>query len=223
MAKFKNQFARVDTILGSAVANSATFAVDYPTGFAQGDFLAGKAGTAHYMIVNGNDRWTAAASKMSASFGASTVTVTNSTGATLPAGTKVSLYFDVVDGDFITHTFAIDLASITAADVITTYYPNIDGEIVHFAFEVDKAVTTAAKLATFNLEIGTTNLTGGTIALTSANATPKGAIVNAAAITGNNTVTKASQVSVEASAVTAFSEGTGTLIIVYRKSFGEIY
>lgn len=223
MAKYKNQFARVDTVLVSAVTDSSTFAVSYPSGFTQDDFTRGLAGSAHYMIVNDNDRWTAAASKMSVSFGASTVTVTNSTGATLAAGSRISLYFDVVDGDIATFTLAIDLASITAADVVTDFSPGIDGDIVYFGFEVDKAVTTAAKLATLNLEIGSTDVTGGVISLTSAAATPKGKIIDGTAITATNTVTKSSKISVEATSVTAFSEGTGSLIIRIRRNLADVY
>lgn len=223
MAKYKNQFARVDTVLVSAVADSGTFAVSYPSGFTQDDFTRGLAGAGHYMIVNDNDRWTAAGSKMSASFGASTVTVTNSTGASLAAGSRVSLYFDVVDGDLATFTFAIDLASIAVGDVVTDFSPGIDGDIVYFGFEVDKAVTTAAKAADFNLEIGTTNLTGGVISVTSALATPKGKIIDGTAITANNTVTKSSKISVEAANVTAFAEGTGNLIIRIRRNLADVY
>lgn len=225
MGKYTRQFARVDTVLVSAVANSGTFTVSYPTGFTQNDFTGGLAVSGgHYMIVNDNDKWTAAASKMSASFGASTVTITNSTGYSLAAGTRVSLFFDIVDSsDTQTFIFPIDLASITAADVVTDFYPRVDGTIEYFGFEVDKAVTTASKLATLNLEIGTTDVTGGVISLTSAAATPKGKIIDGTAITGTNTLTRSSAISVEATAVTAFSEGTGSLIIRVRKSNPDWY
>lgn len=220
MAKYKNQFARVDTVLVAAVNDSGTFTVSYPSGTSQDtQWVVGNA----YMIVNDNDRWTAAGSKMSASFGASTITVTNSTGATLPTGSRISLFFDKLDGTEKTFTFYVDLASITAADVLTDFMPRVDGDIVYFGFEVDKAVTTAAKAATFNMEIGTTDLTGGAIALTSANATPKGKIVAGSAITGNNTVTRDSKISIEASSVTAFSEGTGSLVFVIRENLPDAY
>lgn len=225
MGKYTRQFARVETVLASAVANSGTFAVSYPTGFVQSDFTGGLAvSSGHYMIVNDNDKWTAAASKMSASFGASTITITNSTGYTIAAGAKVSLYFDIVDSsDTAVFIFPIDLASITAADVITDFYPRVDGTIEYFGFEVDKAVTTAAKLATLNIEIGSTDLTGGVISLTSAAATPKGKIIDGTAVTAANVLTRASAISVEASAVTAFVEGTGSLIIRVRKSNPDWY
>ena len=108
----------------------------------------------------------------------------------------------------------ITLAQITGAgDVLTTWTPGFAGRIVKAAFAVTTVVTTAAKAATLNLEIGTTNLTGGTIALTSANCTPLGAVVAAAAITAGNRFAASDTVSVEASSVTAFAEGAGVLLL----------
>lgn len=220
MPRLLNRFARVDTVLVSAVADDATFTVAYPTGFAQADFLSGLEGASgHYMIVNDNDRYTVGASGFTVSFGASEITVTNTTGASMAAGSSVSFHFDVADGnDRVVIAFPIDLASITAADVVTGFQPGIDGVIESTWFVVDKAVTTAAKLATLNWEIGTTDLTGGTIALTSAAATPKGKVIAGSAITAANTITRASLISLEASSVTAFSEGTGTVYLAIRRT-----
>lgn len=225
MAKVKNSFARVDTILSADVANSGTFTVGYPAGFAQSGFLGGLAGSNHYMIVNGNDKWTAADGKLSLAFGASLITVTNLTGATLAAGSAVNLYADQVDGnDAVVLTFAADLANIGAAgDVITNFRPGIAGKVEYFAFVTDKPVTTAAKLASFNLEIGTTDLTGGVIALTSALATPRGKVIEATDITGNNAIGIADVLSIEATAVTAFVEGSGTFVIRIRRTPSDAY
>lgn len=74
----------------------------------------------------------------------------------------------------------------------------------------DKAVTTAAKLATATVQINGVAVTGGVMALTSANCTPSGASVAASAITANNTTFTAGQtIEVAISAVTAFAEGDG--------------
>lgn len=221
MGNFIRRGARVDTTLVSAVADAGTFTVSYPSGYAQDDFTNGLAvASGHYVIVNGNDRWRQSDSKMAiTTFGASTITITNNSGVTWAAGSTVSIWLDIADStDIQVFTFYADLASITAADVIRDFFPRVYGTIEYFGFEVDKAVTTASKLATFNLEIGTTDLTGGVIALTSALATPKGKIIDATAITGANTLVPSSKISLEASAVTAFSEGTGTFIIRVRKS-----
>lgn len=227
MSKFKNQFARVDTLLSSAVTDSGTFTVGYPTGFTRESFNKGQALTANsYMIVNDNDRWTQAGTKMEVTtFGASTITITNSTGATLAAGSRVSIYIDVADGnEVLVLTVPVNLASVTTTqDILTTLYPGVAGTIEYFAFVVNIPVTTGSKLASFNLEIGTTNVTGGVIALTSANATPMGAVVESSAITAANTLAVNSALSIEAASVTAFSEGSGEFVIRIRRSISDEY
>lgn len=113
-------------------------------------------------------------------------------------------------------TVPISLANVTAADVLTVFTPGFAGKIVSLDFAVGTPVTTAAKAATLNVEIGTTNLTGGTVALTSANCTPLGAVVAGAAITAANSFTATDTISIEAASVTAFAEGDGYLIISMR-------
>ena len=111
-------------------------------------------------------------------------------------------------------SFYISLVEITAAgDVLTTYTPGFPGKILSLDFHVHDPVTTAAKLVSLNAEIGTTNLTGGVVALTSANCTPTGAEVNGSAVTDNNVFSKTDTISIEAASVTAFAEGSGWLII----------
>lgn len=211
--------ATLETTLASAVANSGTFDVSYPSGYTQADFSNGLAGN-HYMIVNGNDRWTVADSKMSVSFGSSTITVTNSTGASLAAGSKVNLFFDIKDGNEVIHIpFIIPaMSAIANGDLVTDFQPGVDGTIEHLSWVQTTPVTTGSKTATINLEIGSTNLTGGVLTLTSAACTPMGKVIEATAITGANTITKASKISLEASAVTAFVEGAGYFLMRVRLS-----
>jgi hypothetical protein len=109
--------------------------------------------------------------------------------------------------------FFLNLADIAAGDLLTNYTPGHRFAIVGVDFRVCKPATTAAKLATLNLEIGTTDLTGGTVALTSANCTPAGAAVAGAAVTAANTGTSTDTISIEASSVTAFVEGNGWLLV----------
>ncbi len=111
-------------------------------------------------------------------------------------------------------TIPIKLPKVANGDIVTGIVPGFPGRIQKVFFVVTDPVTTADKLATLNLEIGTTNLTGGVISLTSANCTPLGAKVEGTAITGNNVFTATDSISVEASAVTAFAEGEGFLMIV---------
>lgn len=106
----------------------------------------------------------------------------------------------------------INLASITAAgDVVTTWTPGFAGRIEKSAWIQGTPVTTAAKLASLNVEIGTTNVTGGVVALTSATCTPLGAVIAGTAITAANSFSATDTISIEASSVTAFSEGSGVL------------
>lgn len=111
----------------------------------------------------------------------------------------------------------ITLAAVADGDVVTTFTPGHHGRIKSLDFLVDVAVTTAAKLTTLNAEIGTTNVTGGTVALTSANCTPQGAIVADAAITALAAFDNDSTISIEASSTTTFVEGSGTLLVTIGK------
>lgn len=225
MASLVPNFGVVETILASAVADDGTFTVSYPTGFSQKSFARGlNLGTA-VMFVNGNDRWTEADPGFSLSYDASLITVTNLTGASLAAGSRIKLQFNVKAGnDIEIVSLPINLASITTAgDVVTEFQPGFAGTIESVSFLVNAPVTTASKAATLNLEIGTTNLTGGVVSLTSAAATPMGKVITGTDVTGGNTFTAADVVSVEASSVTAFSEGSGTLLVRLRKSPNNSY
>lgn len=153
-------------------------------------------------------------------------------GATIsPAGTQPALSFvlpnDLTDnsGGTASDTIAagvgiftliipITLVQITAAgDVLTTYTPGFAFKVLSVDARVSAAVTTVAKAATLNLEIGTTDLTGGAVALTSANCTPLGAVIAGSAVTAANVGTAADTISVEAATVTAFAEGAVLLMV----------
>lgn len=213
----RSLFKTANLTLGTAVADAGTFTVSYPSGTSQLSFNAGLAGSSHYAILNSNDRWAAATPGIAVSFGASNITITNNTGYTWAAGTVVDLFFRLRKGnERIPLTIPLPpLSTITVADVITEIRPGIAGTIEYWEFVSTIAVTTAAKLATLNLEIDTTNVVGGDIALTSAALTPKGVVVGATP-TGSNTLTRESKLSVEASAVTAFVEGEGFLVVYIR-------
>lgn len=108
----------------------------------------------------------------------------------------------------------VQLAAITGnGDVLTTFTPTFAGTIEKVEFFVTTAATTAAKLTDLNLEIGTTNVTGGVVSLTSANCTPLGARVAGTAITAANTFSATDTISVESANTTAFIEGQGVLVI----------
>lgn len=118
-------------------------------------------------------------------------------------------------GAFQTISRFINLATLANGDTVTEFSFGVRGRIIKWWFEVMVAVTTAAKAATLNLEVGSTNLTGGTIALTSANCTPHGVKVEqGSAFTAGMAFGASDTISVEASSVTAFAEGNGTLHIL---------
>ena len=107
----------------------------------------------------------------------------------------------------------IKLAKVVNGDILTNFVPGFPGSIVKAAFAVSDPVVTAGKAAALNLEINAVNLTGGVISLTSANCTPLGAVVAGTAITANNVFSATDSISVEASGVTAFTEGEGVLLL----------
>ena len=78
--------------LVAAVADDATVAVAYPTGTTQA-MLAGSAGGDLTLNDGALGRFEQDASGFSASFGASTITITNLTGMTWPLGTELNISF----------------------------------------------------------------------------------------------------------------------------------
>lgn len=144
--------------------------------------------------------------------GEQTAAITDFTDSTSGDSTTTTLAAGVGKGIWTHH---INLADVADGDVLTTFTPGFHGQIDSLDFIVGTPVTTGAKASTLNAEIGTTNLTGGTVGLTSANCTPLGAEVAGAAVTGANTFTSTDTISIEASSTTAFVEGDGTLVITY--------
>lgn len=101
----------------------------------------------------------------------------------------------------------LELADITGVADLDTFTPGFAGSVASCRAIVATAVTTAAKAVSLNLEIGTTNLTGGVVALTSANCTPVGAVVNGSAVTADNVFTATDVLTLEPASITAFAEG----------------
>ena len=61
-------------------------------------------------------------------------------------------------------TIPVKLANLADGDVVTTFTPGFAGTIEKMDFVVTDPATTPDKLATLNLEIGTTDVTGGVVA-----------------------------------------------------------
>lgn len=223
MATYVQKKAVFPTTLAADVANNGTFTISYPTGFVQGNFSTGQA-LAAYMITNDNNRYSAAASQISVSFGSTNVTVTNLTGQTIVAGTKVLLDVNVNDGPVEFIQIPVDLVSVTAnGDIAVALSPGVNGYIEYCEFMVSKPVTTAAKLATLTPKVNSTLVTGGAVALTSANATPVGKVVIGSAVTANNRINASDTLSLTASGVTAFAEGQGVFNVRIRQDNPNAY
>ena len=138
--------------------------------------------------------------------GSGQAALTNSTtgtaSSTLAAGVGVQ-----------TITIPVYLSSVASGDVLTNYTPGFAGKLLSISFAVSKPATTASKAATLNVEIDTTDVTGGTVALTTASCDTLGELTAGSSITAANTFTAAQTISVEASSVTAFVEGEGYLLL----------
>ena len=138
---------------------------------------------------------------------ASQVAITDSTGGTVADTLAVGVGVETI----VIPVPA--LATLADGDILTTYTPGYKFKILSLSFAVHTAVTTGSKASTLNIEIGTTNTTGGSLALTSAACTPIGKVVAASAITAANTGSKTDTISIEAASTTTFIEGGGYLLI----------
>lgn len=112
-------------------------------------------------------------------------------------------------------SWTIDLATLADGDIITTFTPGFAGYVTRLEAHVVDPATTASKASTLNVEIGTTNVTGS-LALTSANMTPLGAVV-AQALSGTSFFDTDDTISIEAASTTTFIEGTITLLLQYKQ------
>lgn len=195
------------------VATAGTMTFTYPTGNASRYAKAGEK-----LIVSGLQNVLAqAAGAFTLVYGASSVVVTYTAATTIPAGTLVTLQLPRMQKVGVsTLAFYMPLAEIAAnGDLLTNYLPGYAFKILSVDARVLKPATTAAKLASINFEIGSpgTDITGGVIALTSANCTPAGVAVAGTAITALNVGTSSDVFSIEASGVTAFVEGSIQLLV----------
>jgi len=110
-------------------------------------------------------------------------------------------------------TFSFLAATLADGDLVTTWTPGFAGRIVDIDAVCTAAVTTGAKASTLNLEIGTTNVTGGTVAL--AGTYSLGEVQAGAAITAANHFTASDTISLEASSTTTFIEGSFDVLVKY--------
>lgn len=116
------------------------------------------------------------------------------------------------DNRKLVHIGSYPLNAITAADVATNVVTFVtSGTIISWYLIVEEPTGDAAAAATFNLEINTTNLTGGTITITdtagSDDIDVQGARFDASAITAANVFHAGDTLSIEAASVTDYTDG----------------
>ena len=118
-------------------------------------------------------------------------------------------------GSFYLKSQFINCATLANGDTITEWTPGHRGRVIKWWFETMVAITTGSKAATLNLEKTATNFTGGLLVLAGTYA--HGVIqAQADAFSAGMSFGNTETLSVEASSVTAFSEGNGTLHILIQ-------
>jgi hypothetical protein len=142
--------------LGVAVTSPAgTFAVPYPTGYAQADFIGANASATSSMVVNNNDRWTEAADKFDLSYDASEIVVTNKTGATLAVGSTILLQLARANAveDFLLAGAVVDLAGTLTGTTTGTMADITDIALSTSDTYADAAVNAAVNAAVLELNL----------------------------------------------------------------------
>lgn len=112
--------------------------------------------------------------------------------------------------------FAVDLTTLTtlARELLTDYVLGYAFKILAVDFVVTDEGTGAGATQTINLEINSTNVTGGVINPTLANTATAGALVAGTAVTANNTGSNAATLSIEVAAGgTIFTAGQGIILV----------
>lgn len=114
--------------------------------------------------------------------------------------------------------FPIYAPNFANGDMITNFTPGFGGRITKWYWVVDNAMAASGKTTTLNLEIGTTNVTGGTLVIASNTLTTKGEVqAQASAFTAGTIFNRTDTISVEASATTTHTDTEwGTLVIEYE-------
>jgi hypothetical protein len=120
-------------------------------------------------------------------------------------------------------TITIPLSSLAtglstlAIDLLTNYIVGYAFKILKFDFVTTIVGAGAGASQVFNLEIGTTNLTGGVLTVTLASTDTIGEVTTGTAITANNVGTASDTLSIEmAAGGTIFTSGSGYFVITVQ-------
>lgn len=103
------------------------------------------------------------------------------------------------------------LAGITAADIVTAFTPGHRFKILSVEAISIVAPTTSAKAATVTTYIDAVAVTGGVLALTTASLATKGTVQAGTAVTALNEGSATDTITLTASAVTTFVEGSAVI------------
>lgn len=94
-------FRIVDFVLASAVADAGTVTLAYPAGTNQAAFTGANASADGGVTLNDNDFFPEATSgvRVNFSYGSSDITLTNNTGLSWPAGTRIRAQLGIAGND----------------------------------------------------------------------------------------------------------------------------
>lgn len=118
---------------------------------------------------------------------------------------------------YLSFQFPVLLSSADNCDLVTDFVPGVAGTIESIQYVAQVVASTPNKTADISLEIEAVGVTGGVVSLTTAGCTPIGKVTAGTAITGTNTITAASKISVlAANTGTPFIEGSGYIVILVK-------
>jgi len=94
-------FRIVNTVLSAAVANGGTVTLTYPAGTTQASFIGANAAADGAVTLNDNDVFNEAVSgvRVNFTYGSSDITLTNNTGRSWAAGTRVRAQLGIAGND----------------------------------------------------------------------------------------------------------------------------
>ena len=94
-------FRIVEATLATAVANAGTVTLAYPAGTAQADFTGANASADGALTLNDNDVFPEATSgvRVNYVYGADNITLTNNTGVSWPAGSRIRAQLGIAGND----------------------------------------------------------------------------------------------------------------------------
>lgn len=110
-------FRVVEVVLSSAVANAGTVTLGYPAGTTQASFTGANASADGAVIVNDNDFYAEKVSgvRVNFSYGSSDITLTNNTGVSWPAGSRVRAQLGIAGNNTPALTPGEAIADVGAA------------------------------------------------------------------------------------------------------------